>query len=42
LAISVGSMRSENPAVFSGLTAHEWGTFTSFADEKGQAVDGRR
>jgi len=39
LAISVGSMRSENPAVFRGLTAHEWGTFTSIAGDKGQAVE---
>jgi hypothetical protein len=39
LTISVGLMGSENPAVFSGLTAHEWGTFTSIAGEKGQAVE---
>src|SRR6267142_1819076 len=38
LTISAGLMGSENPAVFSGLTAHEWGTFTSIAGEKGQAV----
>ena len=39
LTISVGLMGSANPAVFSGLTAHEWGTFTSIAGEKGQAVE---
>jgi len=39
LAISVGLMGAESPAVFSGLTAHEWGTFTSIAGEKGQAVE---
>jgi len=39
LTISAGLMGSENPAVFSGLTAHEWGTFTSIAGEKGQAVE---
>src|SRR5436309_11354840 len=39
LAVSVGVMGSEKTAVFSGLTAHEWGTFTSIAGEKGQAVE---
>ena len=39
LTISAGPMGSENPSVFSGLTAHEWGTFTSIAGEKGQAVE---
>jgi hypothetical protein len=38
-AISAVLMGSENHAVFSGLTAHEWGTFTSIAGEKGQAVE---
>ena len=39
LTISAGLMGSKNPAVFSGLAAHEWGTFTSIAGEKGQAVE---
>jgi hypothetical protein len=39
LTISAGLMGSENQAVSSGLTAHEWGTFTSIAGEKGQAVE---
>ena len=39
LAISVGLMGSEKTPVFSGLTAHEWGTFTSIAGDKGQAVE---
>jgi hypothetical protein len=39
MAISVGLMGSEKTAVFSGLTAHEWGTFTSIAGERGQAVE---
>lgn len=39
LAVSVGLMGSEKTAVFSGLTAHEWGTFTSIAGEKGQAEE---
>ena len=39
LAVSVGLMGSEKTAIFSGLTAHEWGTFTSIAGEKGQAVE---
>src|SRR5712692_9030165 len=39
LAASAGLMGSEKTAVFSGLTAHEWGTFTSIAGEKGQAVE---
>src|SRR3981189_3433058 len=39
LTISAGLMGSKNPAVFSGLAAHEWGTFTSIAGEKGQTVE---
>jgi hypothetical protein len=39
LAISSGLMGSESRPVYSGLTAHEWGTFTSIAGEKGQAVE---
>lgn len=39
LAVSVGMMGSEKMAVFPGLTAHEWGTFTSIAGDKGQAVE---
>src|SRR6266404_509645 len=39
MTISAGLTGSETPAVFSGLTAHEWGTFTSIAGEKGQAVE---
>lgn len=39
LAISLGLMGSEKTPVFSGLMAHEWGTFTSIAGEKGQAVE---
>jgi hypothetical protein len=39
MAISVGLMGSEKMAVSSGLTAHEWGTFTSIEGEKGQAVE---
>src|ERR1700682_2088562 len=39
LAVSVGLMGSEKTPVFSGLTAHEWGTFTSIAGEQGQAVE---
>ena len=39
LAVSVRLMGSEKTPVFSGLTAHEWGTFTSIAGEKGKAVE---
>ena len=39
MTISAGLTGSETPAVFSGLTTHEWGTFTSIAGEKGQAVE---
>jgi hypothetical protein len=39
LAVSSGLMGSENRPVYSELTAHEWGTFTSIAGEKGQAVE---
>jgi len=42
LAISVGLMGAESPAVFSGLTAHEWGTFTSIAGGKVKRWNGRR
>jgi hypothetical protein len=38
LAIAAGLAGSENPPVFSGLTAHEWGTFTSIAGGQGQAA----
>jgi hypothetical protein len=37
-AISGGLLGSQKAAVFSGLTVHEWGTFTSIAGESGQAV----
>ena len=39
LTISSGLMGSESRPVYSGLTAHEWGTFTSIAGEKGQGVE---
>jgi hypothetical protein len=39
LAISSGLMGSENRPVYSGLTAHEWGPFTSIAGDRGQAVE---
>jgi hypothetical protein len=39
LAVSSGLMGSENRPVYSGLTAHEWGTFTSIAGDSGQAVE---
>jgi len=42
LAIAAGLAGSENPPVFSGLTAHEWGTFTSIAGGQRQARNGRR
>lgn len=38
LAISAGLLGAEKDAVFPGLTVHEWGTFTSIADERGEAV----
>jgi hypothetical protein len=38
LVISAGLVVHGKEAVFSGLTVHEWGTFTSIAGEKGQAV----
>jgi len=38
LAIAAGLAGSENPPVFSGLTAHEWGTFTSIAGGQRQAA----
>ncbi|HET8924431.1 MAG TPA: hypothetical protein VFN26_15715 [Candidatus Acidoferrum sp.] len=37
-AISAGLLGSEKAAVFSGLTVHEWGTFTLIAGDSGQAV----
>lgn len=39
LAISSGLRGRETRPVDAGLTAHEWGTFTSIAGEKGQAVE---
>jgi len=39
MAISAGLLGSEKATVFSGLTVHEWGTFTSIAGEKGQAAE---
>jgi len=39
LAISSGLLGREARPVAPGLTAHEWGTFTSIAGEKGQAVE---
>lgn len=39
LAISSGLLGRESRPVDAGLTAHEWGTFTSIAGEKGLAVD---
>ena len=38
LAISSGLLGREARPVDAGLTAHEWGTFTSIAGEQGQAV----
>src|SRR5467141_2371571 len=38
-AISSHTLGREAPTVFSGLTAHEWGTFTSIAGRDGQAVE---
>jgi hypothetical protein len=38
LAISSGLLGREGRPMNAGLTAHEWGTFTSIAGEKGQAV----
>jgi hypothetical protein len=37
--ISAAAARKKAPAVNSGLTAHEWGTFTSVAGPSGQAVE---
>jgi hypothetical protein len=39
LAISSGLLGTEARPVYSGLTAHEWGTFTSIAGDNGQAVE---
>jgi hypothetical protein len=39
LGISSGLLGREARPVDAGLTAHEWGTFTSIAGEKGLAVD---
>src|SRR3981189_226870 len=39
-AIISGAMARVNaPKVYSGITAHEWGTFTSVAGTNGQAVE---
>ena len=38
-AISSHTLGREAHAVYSGLTAHEWGTFTSIAGRDGQAVE---
>jgi hypothetical protein len=38
-AISSHTLGREAHTVFSGLTAHEWGTFTSIAGRDGQAVE---
>jgi hypothetical protein len=37
--ISAAAARVNAPTVHSGLTAHEWGTFTSVAGPNGQAVE---
>jgi hypothetical protein len=39
LAITSGLLGREAQPVDAGLTAHEWGTFTSIAGEKGRAVE---
>lgn len=39
LAITSGLVGREARPVDAGLTAHEWGTFTSIAGEKGRAVE---
>lgn len=39
LAIQLGLLGSEAQPVDPGLTAHEWGTFTSVAGERGQAME---
>ena len=39
LAISFSLNGAETRPVSAGLTAHEWGTFTSIAGEKGQAIE---
>jgi hypothetical protein len=38
-AISSGLLGAEGQPVYSKLTAHEWGTFTSIAGDRGQAVE---
>ena len=38
-AISSQSLGKDAGSVYSGLTAHEWGTFTSIAGSDGQAVE---
>src|SRR5216684_4542601 len=38
-AISAHSSGGETGPVYSSLTAHEWGTFTSIAGDEGQAVE---
>jgi hypothetical protein len=39
LAISSGLLGTETRPAYSGLTAHEWGTFTSIAGDTGQAIE---
>jgi len=39
LAISSALSGTDARPVDAGLTAHEWGTFTSIAGDKGQAVE---
>src|SRR5260370_7291396 len=37
--VSIAMARGHARTVYSGLTAHEWGTFTSIAGADGQAVE---
>src|SRR5258708_38632177 len=37
--VSIAMARGHARTVYSGLTAHEWGTFTSIAGANGQAVE---
>jgi len=39
VVLAVSLSRAQNQRVKSGLTVHEWGTFTSIAGHDGQAVD---
>lgn len=39
VALFVSRSHAQTPQVDPGLTAHEWGTFTSIADNEGQAVE---